>query len=335
MCLIKFLSVLSYTKLSYRHCLRSDGSGYSITPEPSRLSHPLLYIQLLPLNLYASMQSRGTSWCFTLNNYTQDEYERVCEICRSQGSYFVIGKEVGDRGTPHLQGYIRFSKRYYFRYVSNVFGSRFHIEGARGTARQNREYCTKGGDFIEGGNLPEDNGGERRKGRDEYATEFRGCLDEGSAGIIRFATSYPGVWGFSGSQLLRNTQSLLLPVERPNIRVEWVYGEPGVGKSRYAHEKMPRAYIKEPRTKWWNGYLQEKEVIIDDFGPQGIDINHLLRWFDRYKCLVEIKGGMTSLYAESFIVTSNFHPEELFRFGDETHKQLPALLRRVQLIKLE
>jgi len=32
------------------------------------------------------------------------------------------------------------------------------------------------------------------------------------------------------------------------------------------------------------------DVIIDDFGPNGIDINHLLRWFDRYKCLVENKG---------------------------------------------
>lgn len=97
---------------------------------------------------------------------------------------------------------------------------------------------------------------------------------------------------------------------------------------------MPDAYVKEPRTKWWNGYLYEKDVILDDFGPNGIDINHLLRWFDRYKCLVETKGGMMALFAENFIVTSNFHPEEIFKWGDEVNKQLPALLRRIELIQM-
>jgi len=45
-----------------------------------------------------------------------------------------------------------------------------------------------------------------------------------------------------------------------------------VGKSRLAHATLPEAYVKEPRTKWWNGYLCQSDVIIDDFGPNGIDI---------------------------------------------------------------
>jgi len=76
--------------------------------------------------------------------------------------------------------------------------------------------------------------------------------------------------------------------------------------------------------------MLEKEVIIDDFGPNSIDINHLLRWFDRYKCLVETKGGMVPLYADKFIITSNFTPEEIYTSQDGiVHKQLPALVRRV------
>lgn len=102
-----------------------------------------------------------------------------------------------------------------------------------------------------------------------------------------------------------------------------------MGKSRLAHETLPDAYVKDPRTKWWNGYMCQKDVIIDDFGPNGIDINHLLRWFDRYKCLVENKGGMVALHATSFIVTSNFHPRDVFKFGDEINPQLPALERRI------
>lgn len=74
----------------------------------------------------------------------------------------------------------------------------------------------------------------------------------------------------------------------------------------------------------------EKEVIIDDFGPNGIDINHLLRWFDRYKCNVETKGGMIPLVADKWIVTSNFHPVDCFKDKDGTeHPQTSALLRRI------
>jgi len=80
--------------------------------------------------------------------------------------------------------------------------------------------------------------------------------------------------------------------------------------------------------------MLEEEVIIDDFGPQGIDINHLLRWFDRYKCLVETKGGMMPLYASTFIVTSNYHPNQCFcGLGGEDHPQIPALLRRIECIE--
>lgn len=76
-------------------------------------------------------------------------------------------------------------------------------------------------------------------------------------------------------------------------------------------------------------------MIIDDFGPNGIDINHLLRWFDRYKCYVEIKGEMCALLADKFVVTSNFKPADVFKQCVngvyEDHPQLPALLRRIHV----
>jgi len=93
--------------------------------------------------------------------------------------------------------------------------------------------------------------------------------------------------------------------------------------------------VKDPRTKWWNHYLFETSVIIDDFGHGGIDINHLLRWFDRYKCYVENKGGVVPLLADTFIVTSNFHPREVFSFAGEENAQLPALMRRLNVIHME
>lgn len=81
--------------------------------------------------------------------------------------------------------------------------------------------------------------------------------------------------------------------------------------------------------------MLEKTCIIDDFGPLGIDINHLLRWFDRYKCYVEIKGDMCPLLVEKFIITSNFHPKDVFTDNlGCTHSQYPALERRIQIIEI-
>jgi len=272
--------------------------------------------------------SRLRHFCFTLNNYDEEEAARIQSWFDEEAKYWIIGREVGDSGTPHLQGYASLRGRRTFDYVRNKLGTRCHVESSRGTARQNREYCSKGGNFREGGTLNE-GAASSKATRDATATAFVAALQRGNPGVAEFAEEFPGTYMFSGFNLLRNALSLKPPIDRPSINVRWIHGLPGVGKSRLAHSTLPRAYIKEPRTKWWNGYLCEEDVIIDDFGPNGIDLNHLLRWFDRYKCLVENKGGMIALYAVNFIVTSNFHPREIFKFGDEIHPQLPALERRI------
>jgi len=91
--------------------------------------------------------------------------------------------------------------------------------------------------------------------------------------------------------MLRNAQLVMPPIHRPEINVQWLHGNLE-WESLVGLMNNYRKHTLKSLDKWWNGYMYEKEVIIDDFGPGGIDINHLLRWFDRYKCMVETKGGM-------------------------------------------
>ena len=273
--------------------------------------------------------SQAKRWVFTLNNYTEVEYGDIKRFLEQCSSYSCVGRERGENGTPHLQGYCILKVQCRLSQLKDKLSSRAHCEVARGAPADNREYCTKEGDAYELGVCPKANG---HKSRDELAVEWNEAFRGGRDGLSVFGESNPGAYGFSRHTLLRNSLAAARPVERGAVRCDWYFGSPGVGKSRMAHERLPNAFVKDPLTKWWTGYLLETEVIIDDFGKLGIGINHLLRWFDRYKCYVETKGDVVPLYANRFIVTSNFHPRECFTNPDGSmHDQIDALLRRVHV----
>ena len=275
--------------------------------------------------------SPAKRWCFTWNNYSEADVLTVRSFFSSHCSYGVCGREVGESGTPHLQGFFSLNAKVRFAQLAGLLSNSPHFEQARGTPNDSRVYCSKGGDFFEHGSCP--GGGGAVKSRDVLAVEYEAALSDPAKGIEVFKTDNPGSYAFSGHVLLRNYLASRRPCDRPDVRCRWFYGVPGVGKSRAAHDEFPDAFVKEPCTKWWSGYMLERQCIIDDFGKKGIGINHLLRWFDRYKCWVETKGGLVPLFVSDWIVTSNFHPREVYKEDDGSeHEQLGALLRRVEVV---
>lgn len=86
-------------------------------------------------------------WAFTLNNYSERDLEDICSKCSTFGWRYTIGREVGESGTPHLQGHIYIPKKARFAQVLAVTGERAHIEKAR-NPKASVEYCKKGGDFV-------------------------------------------------------------------------------------------------------------------------------------------------------------------------------------------
>lgn len=115
-------------------------------------------------------------------------------------------------------------------------------------------------------------------------------------------------------------------------RVKVYFGPTGGGKSSAAWEQAgATAYPKDPRSKFWYGYKGEENVIIDEFRG-GIDISHLLRWLDRYPCMVEIKGSSKVLRASNIWITSNIHPDGWYPTLDrETYL---ALERRLEIFEV-
>lgn len=125
-------------------------SWYSITQ---------LILDLRPFFLIMSYAKR---WCFTLNNPTDQEQiylaiagEEISIDEVAPFSYLIFGRETGESGTPHLQGFAIFKKKTRLTQIKNLYGfERCHLEVARGTAHQAATYCKKDGDFDEYGKLP-------------------------------------------------------------------------------------------------------------------------------------------------------------------------------------
>lgn len=219
-----------------------------------------------------------------------------------------------------------------------LISSRCHAEPANGNPNSNRTYCAKSGNYFEYNTIPYSRSCSSTvtNNRDTIATEFADAIsNQGHKGIVQFKDSHPGTWYFHGKSLLDNFALAQPPISRPDIKAYWFHGLTGTGKSRLAFDLLPNAYYKESRTKWWHGYLCQSTCIIDELVPKSIDISYLLKWFDRYPCLVETKGSMIPLYVQTFIITSNYTPEEIYPDAEE--RTIHALKRRLttQLFPLD
>jgi len=95
--------------------------------------------------------SPSKRWCFTLNNYTEQEISSIVLICESECKFGLIGKEVGESLTPHLQGYLEFITKVR---PKGLFTSRIHWEKCRGNRVDNVTYCSKEDNLIWSKGLP-------------------------------------------------------------------------------------------------------------------------------------------------------------------------------------
>jgi len=92
------------------------------------------------------MSIRVRKFCFTLNNYTEEELTQLHMCFEDKGWSYIIGKEIGASGTRHLQGYCEAKNAIRFETIKKIM-PRAHIEKAKGNRRQNYKYCSKDGDY--------------------------------------------------------------------------------------------------------------------------------------------------------------------------------------------
>ena len=263
--------------------------------------------------------SKSRDYCFTVNNYTPEDETRIQAV---ECKYLVYGREIAPgTGTPHLQGYIYFSTQRHLTALKKKVHPTAHFEPAKGSAQQNRAYCTKDGNFFEKGEIPQAQGS-----RTDFVV-MREAVAAGAAmeDLLPIATSYQSL---RGAELLLKYQK---PTKDRDVRVSWYWGPTGTGKTRSAFEECPDAWISGKNLNWFQAYTGQKAVIFDDFRGDFCEFHTLLRYLDRYPVNIENKGGSTWLRATRIIITSAYHPEHVYR--NRTTEDIQQLMRRIHEVR--
>lgn len=272
------------------------------------------------------MVQSAKHWVFTLNNYTDIELATATKENNFLGKdvkYVVVGKEVGDSGTPHLQGYISFIGRKTARFVKDLIGGRAHVEIARSTPTQAADYCKKDGDFWEHGTVP-----NRRGKRTDLDVVFERVKAGATRTEIRdeFFKTY-AKYHRAIDKLISDTA----PVRTWETEVIVYWGKTGTGKTRqvYRFHKLEEIYV-HPGDSWFDGYDGHPIVLFDDFSGGEFKLTYLLKLLDRYPMQVPIKGSFVNWVPKKIYITSNKNPEDWYPAAYSEHRA--ALKRRLKVV---
>lgn len=268
--------------------------------------------------------ARYKYFCFTLNNYSAAEKEKILSLHPDQASYIVYGEEVGENGTPHLQGYVEFSVKKRFSTAKTLLGQRCHLERRRGSAAEASQYCKKDGEYTELGDI------SRGQGSRTDLIAVKSILDE-SKSLEKVADEHFGAY-LRYERGFRSYLNMKAEKRRwvPEVTVLW--GPTGTGKSRRAHYILGDESYQYAGKGWFDGYDQEDNVLFDDFSGSAAEISlpMFLKVLDRYPLQVPIKGGYVNWKPRKIVITSNIDPQAWFAASDSL--QRAALARRLTYI---
>lgn len=267
-------------------------------------------------------------WTFTLNNYDEHDEQAIKSLYESgQVQYYVFGRELGEEGTPHLQGFISFKTRKRFETVKRLLGDRYHIEQRlrNSTNEKAAAYCKKDGDFIEEGVLPPERG--QRTDLEAIASDIRD--GKRSRDIAR---EHPTVY----IKYHRGIERLQFILDTPR---RWVttnfvfYGKTGTGKThrvRSTEGWTDDDVFVFPAKGWYDGYSGQEAALFDEFGGHQMSVTEFLRITDQYPMMVPVKGGFVQWKPKRCYFCSNVDPADWWT--NITSEQQAAVDRRLHII---
>ncbi len=261
-------------------------------------------------------------WCFTLNNPVRTSDELLA-IFRPRVKYLIFQEEKGDSGTPHYQGYVNYKRSQRFGYCKKLLPGA-HWEPSKAGDVANTAYCSKPEGRIAG---PWKIGTPVYSGKraDLAMLKKRTLAGEPMATMLKDCNNY---------QQLRFVEKLCsyapLSHDYSKRQVYWLYGETGTGKTKKAYRECPPGNTYHANTgQWFNSYIGQEYVIIDEIRAKNWSYDLMLKLLDGYERRLPIKGGFTTWNPKTIYITGPLTPEETYGGTLKFHGSIDQLLRRI------
>lgn len=296
----------------------------------------------------ADTQSR--KWQITINNpldkdWTHDKIKLSLGDIKDV-SYWCMCDEVGlKEHTHHTHFFIYRKNAIRFSKIKKLFPEA-HIESAKGTCKENRDYIRKEGKY-ENSNKTETNL------RDTFE-EYGECPAEEQGKRNDLETLYDMIKdGYTDYQILEenpNYMKRLNDISRVRevmryeqfknvtreIHCEYWYGKAGSGKTsgilnRYGFENVYR--ITDSHNPW-DGYRGQDIVVFEEFQCDFFDITKLLIWLDIYPLELPCRYNNKTACFTKVYFTSNLALDLQYTWIQREQPELwRAFLRRIHCVK--
>ncbi len=257
--------------------------------------------------------------------------------------YFCMGDEIAETGTYHTHVYVVFSSRVRWKTVQKHFPGA-HIEIAKGTAQDNKDYCQKSGrwedtrkretvvegTFEEWGTFPV------QKGRLQSMEELYQLVKEGYSNAEILAINNDYILNIEKLDKLRTTilTDKFKGTRRLNLHCCYIFGETGKGKTMDILDTHGDAnvYRVSDYSHPFDSYSCQPVIAFEEF-RSSLRLNDMLNYCDIYP--IELPARYANKYAcyDTVYIISNWPLEDQYSDIQKTDRaSWRAFLRRIHQV---
>lgn len=229
--------------------------------------------------------------------------------------YWCMCDEIGEQGTPHTHLYLYSPNAILFSTLQQRFMGA-HIEAAKGSHRENRDYIRKEGRWLDDAkhetNLPEtfeESGAlpiERDK-RELVSSEILSLIQSGSSNA-EILVQYPSA--MNRLQHIEAARQTLLEERYCNqwrdLEVTYLWGPTGVGKTRDVMEKYgyPNVYRVTNYDHPFDDYKGQDVMLFEEF-RSSLPIQDMLKYLEGYPLMLPCRyNNKAACYTKVFLISN-------------------------------
>lgn len=262
----------------------------------------------------------------TLNKV--EHYDEVKDYITSRKPFKYLlscKEEAPTTGHEHIHIFVCFSQAIRLS-QTKIKGA--HLEICRGSNKQNIDYIRKNGNIIDELGEPPSQG----VSSNDTVGDLMSTEDPLSLPARLFST-----W----RDVSQWNQSLMrMKIYKPGIKVFYIWGESGVGKTRYVfdHLKEDEPFDRVIHANgFWSGVSYDQSVRTawyDDFRSSDMKPSEFIKFIDYYANVMNVKGGHVLNHYDTIYITSILDPKHIYEqsYAEEQRKQW---LRRMEIIHIE